>query len=183
VTVRLHRRLRRRGPFARPDKLRGRANAVTVCMPLPNGSQVRPTAPSSPPTPENRVNPRHLKAMLAAFLIGLSTWAQALEIRPFDAAALARLQSDGQPVAVHFHADWCSTCVNQARALEQIRAGGQLQGMTVLVADYDRERELRRQLRVRSQSVLVVFKGTQEVARSGGQTQPEPLRQMLARAL
>ncbi len=120
---------------------------------------------------------------LALSLIGVSGIAHAIDIQPYDAAALAKLQAAGKPVALHFHADWCPTCVNQTRALEQLKAGGQLQGMTVLVADYDKEKDLKRQYKVRSQSVLVVFKGATEVARSAGQTQPEQLQQALAKAL
>lgn len=120
---------------------------------------------------------------LALSLIGLSGIAHAIDIQPFDAAALAKLQAAGKPVALHFHADWCPTCVNQTRALEQLKAGGQLQGMTVLVADYDKEKDLKRQYKVRSQSVLVVFKGATEVARSAGQTRPEQIQQALAKAL
>jgi thiol-disulfide isomerase/thioredoxin len=126
---------------------------------------------------------RTVAAWLAMPLIGFSAMAQALEIRPYEAGALASLQGAGKPVALHFHADWCPTCVNQARALEQLKAGGQLNGITVLVADYDKEKDLKRQHKVRSQSVLVVFKGSTEVARSAGETKPEPLRQALAKAL
>ncbi|MFN9806830.1 MAG: thioredoxin family protein [Betaproteobacteria bacterium] len=133
--------------------------------------------------PGDIMNRRSLAAVLAISLLGLTSVAQALEIRPFDTAALTALQGAGKPVAVHFHADWCPTCVNQSRALDQLKTGGQLQGMTVLVADYDKENELKRQLKVRSQSVLVVFKGTAEVARSAGQSKPEQLREALAKAL
>lgn len=126
---------------------------------------------------------RSLAAGLTLLLLGISGVAQALEIRPYDATALASLQSAGKPVALHFHADWCPTCVSQSRALEQLRSEGQLQGMTVLVANYDREAELRRQHKVRSQSVLLVFRGGAEVARSAGDTQAERLRLALARAL
>lgn len=129
------------------------------------------------------MNRRSLSAVIAASLLGLSTLAQALEIQPFAAATLASLQGAGKPVALHFHADWCPTCVSQTRALEQLKAAGQLQGVTVLVADYDREKDLKRQLKVRSQSVLVVFKGSQEVARSAGETQAATLQQALAKAL
>ena len=129
------------------------------------------------------MNRRSLTAALALSLLGMTGVAHALDILPFDGAALSSLQGAGKPVAVHFHADWCPTCVNQSRALEQLKAGGDLKGMTVLVADYDKERELRRQHKVRSQSVLVVFKGTAEVARSAGETKPEQLRQALAKAL
>lgn len=126
---------------------------------------------------------RSLAACLSFLLLGISSLAQALEIRPYEATAFASLQSAGKPVALHFHADWCPTCVSQARSLDQLRSEGQLQGVTVLVANYDREAELRRQHKVRSQSALLVFKGGAEVARSAGDTQPERLRQALARAL
>ena len=98
-------------------------------------------------------------------------------------ATLAGLQNAGKPVALHFHADWCPTCVNQSRALNQLKATGQLQGVTVLVADYDKEKDLKRQHKVRSQSVLIIFKGKAEVARSAGETQPEALSLALAKAL
>jgi thioredoxin 1 len=129
------------------------------------------------------MNRRTLYTVLAISLLGLAGAAKALEIRPFDAAVLSSLQNAGKPVALHFHADWCPTCVNQSRSLEQLKAGGQLQGMTVLVADYDKEKDLKRQHRVRSQSVLVVFRGMTEVARSAGETRPEPIREALAKAL
>lgn len=129
------------------------------------------------------MNRRFQLALLAGAWLGLAGTAQALEIRPFDVAALAGLQGAGKPVAVHFHADWCPTCVNQARALEQLKASGDLKGVTVLVADYDKEKDLKRQHKVRSQSVLVVFKGSTEVARSAGEVKPEQLRRALAKAL
>jgi len=129
------------------------------------------------------MNRRSWTRWFAFSLLCTSLGAHAMEIRAYDAATLAGLQNAGKPVALHFHADWCPTCVNQSRTLSQLKASGQLQGMTVLVADYDKERDLKRQLKVRSQSVLVVFKGTAEVARSAGETQPEPLRLALAKAL
>jgi thiol:disulfide interchange protein len=129
------------------------------------------------------MNRRTLTGWLALSLLGISGGAQALEIRAYDAATLAGLQNAGKAVALHFHADWCPTCVNQSRALNQLKAAGQFQGMTVLVADFDKEKDLRRQHKVRSQSVLIVFKGKAEVARSAGETQPEALSLALAKAL
>ncbi|MCE2947188.1 MAG: thioredoxin family protein [bacterium] len=126
---------------------------------------------------------RTVNTLLAGALLGLSSLANAIDLRPFDASALAGLQSAGKPVAVHFHANWCPTCVSQTRAFDQMKSAGQLQGLTVLVADYDKETELRRTLKVRSQSTLVVYRGKDEVARSAGQTDPEALRKALAAAL
>lgn len=129
------------------------------------------------------MNRRALNGLLVLSFLGFSGVATALEIQAYDAATLAGLQKAGKPVALHFHADWCPTCISQSRALEQLKAAGQLQGMTVLVADYDKEKDLKRQHKVRSQSVLVIFKGTTEVARSAGETQPEALTRSLAKAL
>jgi thioredoxin-like negative regulator of GroEL len=126
---------------------------------------------------------RTFVGLLALSLSALAGLAHALEIRPYDTAALADLQAGGKPVAVHFHADWCPTCVNQSRVLDQFKAAGELPGLTVLVADYDKEKDLRRRLKVRSQSVIVVFRGADEVARSAGQTEPQQIRQALAKAL
>ncbi|MEK8084822.1 thioredoxin family protein [Aquabacterium sp. A3] len=126
---------------------------------------------------------RTFSALLATAFLTLGAASHALEVQPYNATALAGLQNAGKPVAVHFHADWCPTCVKQAQSLEQLKARDQLKGMTVLVADYDKEKDLKRQYKVRSQSVLIVFKGDQEVARLGGQTQPEPIAQALAKAL
>lgn len=125
---------------------------------------------------------RTFTALIAVSLMGLGAAAHALDVQPYSAASLSGLQGAGKPVAVHFHADWCPTCVKQQQSLEQLKAQGQLKGMTVLVADYDKEKDLKRQHKVRSQSVLIVFKGEQEVARLGGQTQPEPIAQALSKA-
>lgn len=124
-----------------------------------------------------------LKLAMLACLMMLSTWASALEVKPYSASELSALQHQNKPVAVHFHADWCSTCVAQARSLETLKADPQLQGMTVLVANYDVERDLRRNLKVRSQSVMVVYKGPQEVARIAGQTRASDIKAAFIQAL
>jgi len=126
-----------------------------------------------------------MKHLLRLFTLWVSllaaTMAHALEIKPYSAGELAALKTAGRPFAVHFHADWCPTCVNQSKALEQIKSDPALKSVTVLVADFDKEKDLKREMKVRSQSTLVGFKGAQEAARDGGSTQPEQLRAFLAR--
>lgn len=125
---------------------------------------------------------RILLPILALVLAGLSSLAQALTIEPYSAQALATAQSAGRPVAVLFHADWCGTCKQQDKAFSQLKTEGGLD-MVLLVADYDREKDLRRNLNVRSQSTLVVFRGTAEKTRVGGETDPAKLRAALRTAL
>ena len=123
------------------------------------------------------------KTVLATALVAVSTLAAALEIKPFSQNELGALQGQGKPVTVHFHADWCPTCVSQAKSLEALKSDPDLKSMTVLVADYDKEKELRKTMKVRSQSVMVVYKGNQEITRVPGQTQAGEIKAALVKAL
>ena len=123
------------------------------------------------------------KLAVAAALMTLSAWAAALEMKPYSATELSAMQQKGRPVAVHFHADWCATCVSQTQSLQALKTDAQLQGMTVLVADYDKEKDLRKSMKVRSQSVMVVFKGTAEVERLAGKTGAADIKTALMKAL
>lgn len=122
------------------------------------------------------------RGLLVAALLSISGLAQALTIQPYTAQALAAAQGAGQPVAVHFHADWCPTCKQQEKAFAQLKAEPGLD-VLLLVADYDKERDLRRLMKVRTQSTLVVFRGSVEKARLGGDTEADKLRAALKSAL
>ena len=124
-----------------------------------------------------------IKAGLMAGLLAMTTWVHALELKPFSQSELSAVQQQGRPVVVHFHADWCSTCVAQAKSLETLKADPQLKAMTVLVADYDKEKELRKSMKIRSQSVMVIFKGSQEVTRLAGQSQATDIKAAFLKAL
>jgi thioredoxin 1 len=127
-----------------------------------------------------------LKTLFRAFVgtafLTASAWALALTVKPYSEAELASLQQAGKPVTVHFHAEWCPTCKNQAKSLEELKADPGLRDMTVLVADYDNVKDLRRSLKVRSQSTMVIYKGAQEVARVNGQTRAADIRAELVKA-
>ena len=134
-------------------------------------------------TPAHRSTAQLLwRALVGIVLAGLSPIVMALDIQPYSAERLAQLQTAGKAVGVHFHAEWCGTCKTQEKALQAIKSEGSLPGVALLVADYDKEKELRKQMKVRAQSTLVVFKGSQEVARVGGDTEAAKLKAALAKA-
>jgi thioredoxin 1 len=118
-------------------------------------------------------------SLFAAALMAAGA-AHALTIKPFTAADLAAAQSAGAPVAVHFYADWCPTCKTQAKVFDALKADPDLDKLTLLVADFDKEVELKKAWSVRAQSVLVVFKGKTEVARNNGDTDAGKLKATLA---
>lgn len=109
--------------------------------------------------------------------------AAALDIAPYSAAAFSQQQQAGKPVALHFHADWCPTCLAQDKVFSGFKDDPLLQPVTLLVVDYDRERELKRQLGVRTQSTVIVYRGNKETARVAGVTDSAKLRAALASAL
>jgi thioredoxin 1 len=121
------------------------------------------------------------RAIVAAVLVASAALAHALDVKPYSAAALAAAQQANQPVALHFHADWCPTCRTQDKVLQSLKAEPGL-SLTVLRADFDTEKDLKRSLGVRAQSTLVVFKGRQEVARLIGDTSAEGIRGALKAA-
>jgi len=120
--------------------------------------------------------------LLAAALLSASALAQALTVAPYSPEALAKAQAAGQPVALHFRADWCPTCRAQDKVLDSLKSDATL-NITVLAVDYDKEVNLKKQDKVRAQSTFIVYKGTQETARMVGETSPEAVRAVLRSAL
>lgn len=122
------------------------------------------------------------RILLAAVLFSSAALAHALDIQPYSAAALAKAQKAGKPVALHFRADWCPTCRAQDKVLESLKAEPGL-NLTVLAVNFDTEKELKRQFNIRSQSTLVLLHGQKEVGRSINDTTVAGLRAALKTAL
>lgn len=122
------------------------------------------------------------KIILATVLLGSAALAHALDIKPYSAAALAEAQQAGKPVAVHFHADWCPTCKAQSTVLQQLKAEPGLD-LTVLVANYDTEKDLKKRFNVRGQSTLVALHGNKETGRLIGETSAAAISATLKSAL
>ena len=121
-----------------------------------------------------------LIATYAILLFSLSAQAdfKAYSKEDFDAAL-----KSGKTVVVDFHASWCPTCKKQAPLLNDITNMPGYENVVALKADYDKEKELKKSLKVSKQSTIVVFKGGQEVARSTGVTAKEELKSLIDKGL
>lgn len=122
------------------------------------------------------------KILVAALLLSGAALAHALDVKPYSATSLAAAQKAEKPIAIQFRADWCSTCRAQDAVLQSLKAERGLD-LTVLVADYDTEKALKRRFNVRAQSTLVVLRGSQERSRVVGDTIPASIRDALKAAL
>lgn len=126
--------------------------------------------------------------MNIAKLIGSVTFvaaafmAQAFDVRPDSAAALADAQKADKAVALHFRADWCPTCRAQDKVMESLKTEPGLD-VTVLAVIYDTEKELKKQFNIRTQSTLVVLRGQKETGRSVSDTTVAGFRTTLKSAL
>jgi thioredoxin-like negative regulator of GroEL len=97
--------------------------------------------------------------------------------------AFQAAQKAGQPILLEVHADWCTTCRAQEPIVQALLKDPKYSGFVVFRVDFDRQKDVLRQLRVQYQSTLVVFKGNKEVARSTAATSEAAIAAQLARAL
>jgi thioredoxin 1 len=122
----------------------------------------------------------YLFTALSSVLFSLASMAAAL---PFDQAAFDNALAAGEPVIVQFHADWCPTCKTQTPLVSQALSDTKLKAVKLFVADFDKEKGLKKALNVSSQSTFVVFKAGKEVTRSTGQTSLDAISGTFMKAL
>jgi thioredoxin 1 len=119
------------------------------------------------------------KALLtAATLLAWSPVAQAGQ--PFDAAAFQSAQNAQKAILVDVAASWCPTCKQQHPTIQQIEK--ERPDLVVYEVDFDTAKDLLKKFRVQYQSTLIVFRGTKEIARSTGETDPALIRALVAKA-
>jgi thioredoxin 1 len=124
-----------------------------------------------------------LRLLAAGFGLWLvATVALAAEL-PFDKATFDAALAAGKPVVVDFQADWCPTCKAQKPLVQGLLKDPKYSGLTLFVANYDTEKDLKKRLAVSQQSTFVVFKAGKEVARSTGQTDKGALADLFSMAL
>ncbi len=114
----------------------------------------------------------------SAFLLGSAFAAQAGQ--PFNDKVFKQAQADGKAVLVHVTAPWCPTCRQQHPIVQEIEK--QNPSLMVYEVDFDTAKDVLKRFRAQYQSTLIVFKGSKEVARSTGETDPAPLRALVAKA-
>lgn len=118
-----------------------------------------------------------------AALLAHAPAALATERQPFSAVAFAAAQAAGRPILIEVHADWCPTCQAQRPHVEAVADDPRMREAVLFTVDFDNQKAALRQLRVRSQSTLIVFHGREERGRAIGITDPAAIRDLLMRAL
>lgn len=131
----------------------------------------------------NIAKKKFFKPVLALALCGLASLAMAGEIKPFDQASFDKLAAEGKPVVLDVSASWCPTCKQQKPIVDGLMKQPAYKDVTTLVIDYDTNKPLLKKLKVTMQSTLLAFKGSQEVARSVGDTSPEGIEGLIKKTV
>lgn len=116
----------------------------------------------------------------AAVLFAIvSTVATAGEIKPFDQSAVDKLSAAGKPVVIAVHASWCPTCKAQAPIQSELMREPANKDVTMFTVDFDRDKALLKKYKVATQSTMIGFKGSEEVARSVGDTTHDGIESLI----
>jgi thiol-disulfide isomerase/thioredoxin len=102
---------------------------------------------------------------------------------PYDEARFNAAVARRDSFVIAVVAEWCTVCNKQEIIVAELLEEPRFKDLTLFIADFDRERELRRRLRIVLQSTFVVFNDGKEVARATGQTDKAVIAALFAKAL
>ena len=103
--------------------------------------------------------------------------------QPFTEAAFAAAQKAGKPILVDTYATWCQICARQAPIIEKLRAEPKFRDLVIFRVNFDTQKDIMRKFHANVQSTLIAFRGTKEVGRSTGETQPEWIEDLVEKTL
>lgn len=122
-----------------------------------------------------------LVAFALFFVASPAGWST--EFPAFTAQAFEEAQSAGKLILVAVDASWCSTCSIQkpalAQALAELEKRPEMRGAAVFTVDFDEQRDVVRRFNAQVQSTLIVFRGSTEIGRSVGETDPREIEALL----
>ncbi len=121
--------------------------------------------------------PHHVvKAVLGVFAASTIAFA-ANAAQPFDGKLFHQAQAAGKTILIDVTAPWCPTCRQQRPIVESIEK--ERPNLVVYEIDFDSAKPLLETFGVQYQSTLIVFKGSKEVARAIGATDPARIRALI----
>lgn len=103
--------------------------------------------------------------------------------QPFTEAAFDAAQKAGKPILIDTYATWCQICARQAPILDKLTGQPKFKDLVTFRVNFDTQKDVMRKFRATVQSTLIVFRGTKEVGRSVGETQPEWIEDLLDRSV
>lgn len=97
----------------------------------------------------------------------------------FDQAKFEAAKASGAPVVMQVHAWWCGTCRTQDTQLKRLMAEPEFASYKVFKVNFDSSKKWLKEMKVTSQSTLIVYKGKTEVKRVVGETNKQAIKASL----
>jgi thioredoxin 1 len=123
------------------------------------------------------------RAVLPIALALMANLAAAGSRTGFTQAGFEAAQQEGKPILVEIIASWCPTCKAQAPILSGLRGDPKFKDLEVFSVDFDSQKDIVQSFKANKQSTLIVFKGSQEVGRSTGDTRKDSIEALLTKSL
>lgn len=123
---------------------------------------------------------------LAAITVGMPAIVARAEgggITEFNDKAFHKAQAAGKSILLDVWASWCPTCKAQGPILKSLLDQPSNKSIMMFRVNFDTQTEVLKELKVQSQSTLIVFKGMKEMGRSVGDTDPASIGALLASAI
>lgn len=120
---------------------------------------------------------------LAGIVIAGSAFALASGFEAYSREGFEAALKGDKPVLVHVHASWCPTCKKQEVVFNELAKTPEFAKLKPIRVDFDMDGDFKKARNIASQSIILVFKGGKEVARSGGVTDKEKLAAIVAAAV
>ena len=109
--------------------------------------------------------------------------AQAFDKEPYTQERFDELTAAGEVVLIDVYATWCPTCAKQQEAIAAYVEANPDNKFTVLVVDFDDNKDLVRQFRAPRQSTLLLYKGSEQFWFSVAESRPEVIAAELDKAI
>lgn len=98
---------------------------------------------------------------------------------PFTEEAFVAAQRAGKAILIDTYATWCQICARQQPILAKLHAEPKFKDLVIFKVDFDTQKDVMRAFHATVQSTLIAFRGSKEVGRSVGETQPEWIEDLL----
>jgi thioredoxin 1 len=121
-----------------------------------------------------------LLPLVASMLPVLAAHAATTQVN-FTQAAFDAAQKEDKPILVYIEASWCPTCAKQRPIIQSLEKDPAFANLTIFSVDFDTQKDVVKAFGVRMQSTLLAFHGKDERARSTGETNPDKIRDILAK--
>ncbi len=127
------------------------------------------------------------RAFLTAFgalalpSVAAATSADAGAPLAYTQPAFEAAQKAGRLVLIDIFATWCDVCARQAPVLEKLLGDSSYKDLVIFKVNYDTQKDVMRKFNAPLQSTLIAYRGSKELGRLVGETQPEWIEDLLSK--